>query len=99
MGLRSAVESLRQSTAGRVFGKVYEAFTTGRIGTFMNQGADELATGLKAFPDSIQHLYPGFGNSPHENLPTPSQVIDNPTAYQPEQQPGHQQANEIGREM
>jgi hypothetical protein len=91
--------------AAGVVGKVYDAVMEGgQVQAFFRQGADEIGVALKAFPDSIHVDEPGtvfnplFRNMPGD-LPSPSQIVSDPTPYLPPPDQGNVYGQEMGREM
>jgi hypothetical protein len=75
--------------------RVFEAINRdGTLKAAWRQGADEAATALKAFPESIQIDEPGTILSPTQgeiasdresSLPTPSEIAKSKSLYGPEQ--------------
>ena len=75
--------------------RIWEAITKdGHLAAAGRQGADELATALKAFPDSIGVDEPGTIWNPTQGeiaadreskLPSPSEIARNKQTYVPEQ--------------
>jgi hypothetical protein len=71
------------------------------VGPVTGQGATELATALRAFPDSIHAEEPGTFLNPTQgeiadsrSLPSPSEIVRDNQPYRPQQ--GHGQEHDHG---
>lgn len=111
-GTKDGNETNAEDRKGSMIGSVVQAILKdGYLAAAGRQGADELGEALKAFPESIQVHESGSiwnptqgeiaSNRKESNLPSPSQIAANPTAYLPEQGRGNEQdrGQDRGMEM